>query len=260
MYTSMLGCGEYGYPALDVTGWVPGLPPRNQTIYHPCSAAPLGPEVANATEVCGANNFGLMSTTNNRACFPSWETYLARAHNESWPIWLGSTGATWFSPFYYIFFILVAGIVMLSLFIGAVTLGMQEAMDEYTAARRKAQHEKLMSAARQAKSAILDPDATTNRVMRMWMGEDVGFDEDVDDDDEAEPTFAEAPIRYTLMTMLVWPAARLVELPLFNNFITCAASCCAHRAAARPPKPAGRARTRARARAAIAAARAARRR
>ena len=157
MYIAMLGCGEYGYPALDVSGWVPNVT-RVDAVTAFCTAAPLGDRTDDPMVVCGGAS-GITApgaepgpfAVNNRACFDNWEEYLSAAHRKSWIIFLGSTDSTWLSPLYYIFFILVAGIVMLSLFIGAVTLGMQQAMDEMTESKKKAIHERLKSAARNAK-------------------------------------------------------------------------------------------------------------
>ena len=145
MYISMLGCGEYGYPALDVSGWLPSQngSARPQTVTAFCKAAPLGDRKPNATALCGGPiGSYIAQTNNNRGCYDSWETYLETAHNKSWPMWLGSETSTWVAPFYYIFFLPIAGIVMLSLFVGAVTLGMQNTMNETTEAKEAAKLER----------------------------------------------------------------------------------------------------------------------
>ena len=225
MYTSMLGCGEYGYPALDETGWIPGIPPRNDTITAFCEAAPIGTRIPDAQLICESptadqqtlNASGSM--VNNRACFPDWDSYFRAAHDHAWIMWLGSTDSTPFSPPYYIFFILVAGIVMLSLFIGAVTLGMQEAMDETTESKRKALHEKLKSAARISQSTLMQNDSTANKVARMWMGEALA---DVEEEQVAEKRnlYSEAPIWYMLDRFIFQPSSFVANHPLFTKFIT----------------------------------------
>ena len=225
MYISMLGCGEYGYPALDETGWVPDLPPRNNTITAFCDYAPLGRRTDNATEICGAG--GIVApgqtanalTANSRACFTDWSSYLRAAHERSWIMWLGSTGSTAISPVYYIFFLLVAGIVMLSLFIGAVTLGMQQAMDETTESKKKAIHERLKSAARTSQSQIMQNDSTANKVARMWMGEIIEEEEE-EEVKETKVTYAEAPLQYVFEHYLFEPAYSVAYHSLFTKFIT----------------------------------------
>ena len=77
-----------------------------------------------------------------------------------------------------ILFILVAGIVMLSLFIGAVTLGMQEAMEETTAAKQRALLAKLKAKAKSSQAQFTDNSSTANRVVRLWTGEVIEEDED----------------------------------------------------------------------------------
>ena len=103
---SLPGCGEYGYPALDVSGWVLGVPERPDAITAYCEAAPLGDRIDNATLLCGVNGVvppggdvaDYPLAANSRACFPDWETYLDAAKNKSWIIFLGSTDSTPISP------------------------------------------------------------------------------------------------------------------------------------------------------------------
>ena len=225
MYIAMLGCGEYGYPALDVSGWVPGMPARQDAITAFCQAAPLGPRIENATLLCGSDGIvplgGLATdiTANNRACFPDWPTYFDAAKNNSWIIFLGSTDSTPIAPLYYIFFILVAGIVMLSLFIGAVTLGMQQAMDETTESKRRALHEKLKSAARTSQSTLMQNESTANKVARMWMGQEV-LEEEVEHAVVKQLLFKETPVLFVLTKAIFRPADHISNHPWFTKAIT----------------------------------------
>ena len=229
MYVAMLGCGEYGYPALDETGWVPGVGVRNGTVTAACEAAPLGPKMPNATEFCGGP-LGTVDTMNNRACFANWEDYLVTASNKSWIIWLGSTDSTPISPFYYIFFVLVAGIVMLSLFIGAVTLGMQDSMNEMTAAKTKARLERLKKAAKKSKEQFSQDGKAARMLLELWTATPGSPPPTLEDEPQEQlppKDMAEAlergglePLKFRWRRTVAFPCKAIADSSAFNNFVT----------------------------------------
>ena len=96
MYTNWYGCAEYGYPAL-------GVSRRNGTHAAPCTMEAVDWPRRWHDEILG----------------PGGRNKTLVLDGDS------GHGLGWLSPLYWVSFILIASIVMLSLFVGAITLGMQ---------------------------------------------------------------------------------------------------------------------------------------